>query len=122
MANIKAKEFINKWSGRGNEKQETQQYWNDLIFSVLDAPADMIIQYEKPVKINGQTKFIDGYLPATRVLIEQKTLGIDLMKAELQSDGMKLTPYEQGNEQDSDDCQNSYDDVVVRRSKRRDAV
>ena len=96
MANSRAKDFINKWSGRGNEKQETQQYWNGLIFNVLGAPADTEIQYEKPVKINGQTKFIDAYLPATRTLIEQKSLGIDLMKAELQSDGAKLTPYEQG--------------------------
>lgn len=90
------KEFVKKWSGRGNEKQETQQFWNDIIFNVLSAPADTVIQYEKPVKINGQTKFIDAYLPDTRVLIEQKSLGIDLMKTELQSDGMRLTPYEQG--------------------------
>lgn len=90
------KDFVNKWTGRGNEKQETQQFWNGLIFNVLAAPPDTEIRYEKPVKINGQTKFIDGYLPATKVLIEQKSLGIDLMKAETQSDGAKLTPYEQG--------------------------
>lgn len=88
--------FIAKWSGRGNEKQDTQQFWNDVLYDVLGAPKDTVIQYEKPVKINGKTKFIDGYLPDTRVLIEQKSLGIDLMKAELQSDGMKLTPFEQG--------------------------
>ena len=96
MANIKAKEFVAKWVGRGNEKQETQQYWNDLLFNVLGAPTDMEIQYEKPVKINGQTKYIDAYLPDTLTLIEQKSLGVDLMKAETQSDGTKLTPYEQG--------------------------
>ena len=96
MVNIKAKDFVAKWTGRGNEKQETQQYWNDIIYNVLAAPSDTVIEYEKPVKINGQTKFIDAYLPGTRTLIEQKSLGIDLMKAELQSDGMKLTPYEQG--------------------------
>lgn len=96
MANIKARDFVTKWTGRGGEKQETQQYWNGMIYDVLGADSDTIIQYEKPVKINGQTKFIDGYLPETRVLIEQKSLGVDLMKAELQSDGTKLTPYEQG--------------------------
>lgn len=90
------KNFINKWTGRGNEKQETQQFWNDIIYDILLAPKDTLIEYEKPVKINGQTKFIDAYLPATKVLIEQKSLGIKLMKAEPQSDGMKLTPYEQG--------------------------
>ena len=90
------RQFIDKWAGRGNEKQETQQFWNDIIYKVLDAPAEMVLEYEKPVKVNGQTKFIDGYIPSTRVLIEQKSIGVDLMKAELQSDGVKLTPYEQG--------------------------
>ena len=92
----KAKDFVNKWTGRGNEKQETQQFWNGIIYDVLGAPSNTAVEYEKPVKINGQTKFIDAYLPDTRVLIEQKSLGIDLMKAESQSDGAKLTPYEQG--------------------------
>ena len=92
---MNVKEFVKKWSGKGNEKQETQQFWNDIIFGVLNAPQDTKIEYEKPVKINGQTKFIDAYLPQTKVLIEQKSLGIDLMKAELQSDGQKLTPYQQ---------------------------
>lgn len=90
------KDFIDKWTGRGNEKQETQQFWNDLIFNVLNAPSDTEVQYEKPVKINGQTKFIDGYLPDTLTLIEQKSLGVSLTKAEKQSDGVYLTPYEQG--------------------------
>ena len=31
----KVKDFVNKWAGRGNEKQVTQQYWNGLIFNVL---------------------------------------------------------------------------------------
>lgn len=95
MANTAAKKFIEKWSGRGDEKQDTQTFWNELIYKVLDSP-DMEIDYEKRVKVNEQTKFIDAYIPATRVLIEQKTYGIDLMKSELQSDGVKLTPYEQG--------------------------
>ena len=90
------KDFVNKWLGKGNEKQDTQKFWNGILYDVLGAPSSTDIHYEKPVKINGQTKFIDAYLPDTRVLIEQKSLGIDLMKAELQSDGMKLTPYEQG--------------------------
>ena len=88
--------FVDKWTNRGHEKQDTQQFWTDILFNVLNAPADTVIEYEKAVKINGQTKYIDGYIPSTRVLIEQKSLGIDLMKAEHQSDGVKLTPYEQG--------------------------
>ena len=56
MANSNTKDFVKKWSGRGNEKQETQQFWNDILFKVLNAPSDTIIEYEKTVKINGQTK------------------------------------------------------------------
>lgn len=41
------------------------------------------------------TKFIDVYLPETRVLIEQKGAEIDLSKGEKQSDGSLLTPYQQ---------------------------
>ena len=48
---MNAKEFVKKWAGRGNEKQETQQFWNDIIFHVLKAPQDTKIEYEKPVKI-----------------------------------------------------------------------
>lgn len=59
MANTAAKDFINKWAGRGDEKQDTQTFWNELIYKVLDSP-DVEIDYEKRVKINNQTKFIDA--------------------------------------------------------------
>lgn len=48
------------------------------------------------MKIDGNTKFIDGYIADTLVLIEQKSFGIDLNKPEKQSDGAMLTPYQQG--------------------------
>ena len=41
------------------------------------------------------TSFIDGYIPRTRVLIEQKGLGKDLLKPIKQSDGSLLTPFQQ---------------------------
>ena len=52
------------------------------------------IEFEKRVKLS-HTSFIDGYIPETKVLIEQKSLEIDLKKAYAQSDGAMLTPYQQ---------------------------
>ncbi len=92
-----AGEFAQAWKDRGDEKQDTQSFWTDLLSSVygIESPA-RFIQFEKRVKFGGTTKFIDGYIPETRVLIEQKGAKIDLSKKEEQSDGAPLTPYEQG--------------------------
>jgi hypothetical protein len=92
-----AKAFAQAWKDRGDEKQDTQSFWTDLLSSVygIESPA-RFIQFEKRVKFGGTTKFIDGYIPATKVLIEQKGAKIDLSKKEEQSDGAPFTPYEQG--------------------------
>ena len=41
------------------------------------------------------TSFIDGYIDATHVMIEQKSLRKDLRKGIRQSDGSMLSPYQQ---------------------------
>ena len=41
------------------------------------------------------TNFIDAHIPSTRVLIEQKSLGKDLRKGNLQGDGSILNPFQQ---------------------------
>ena len=90
-----AKNFSEEWSGRGDEKQETQRFWIGLLSDVLGIPqAASYIEFEKRVKLS-HTSFIDGYIPETKVLIEQKSLEIDLKKAYAQSDGAMLTPYQQ---------------------------
>lgn len=91
-----ARKFINTWKGKGYEKGDTQRFWMSLLSDVLDMDhvADAIA-FEKEVVIDGQTKFIDGYIAETKVLIEQKSLGKDLDKAILQSGGRMMTPYEQ---------------------------
>ena len=94
MKNTQATEFKNKWTGRGDEKSDTQTFWNELIGKVLDG-SDVEIDYEKRVVVDGQTKFIDGYLPDTKTLIEQKTITKDLSKKYAQSGGLELTPFEQ---------------------------
>ena len=91
-----ARRFINTWKGKGYEKGDTQRFWISLLSDVLGMghAADKI-EFEKEVVIGGQTKFIDGYIAETKVLIEQKSLGKDLDKAIPQSGGRRLTPYEQ---------------------------
>ncbi len=86
-----AKRFAEAWRGRGDEKQETQVFWIALLREVFGVEApEKIIQFEKRAKLDA-TGFIDAYLPATRVLIEQKSADVDLRKP--QSTG--LTPYQQ---------------------------
>ena len=99
---LAAKQFAADWQGRGDEKQETQTFWLALLQKVygVDEP-DKFISFEKTVSVDdaktgrSTTKFIDGYIPATRVLIEQKGAKIDLNKGETQSDGSLLSPYQQ---------------------------
>ncbi len=92
---IAAKRFVEDWTGRGDEKQETQRFWIGLLRTVygVEDPEEYI-QFEVPVKLD-HTSFIDAYLPATRVLIEQKGADIDLRKGYKQSDGSMLTPFQQ---------------------------
>ena len=91
-----AKEFAARWEGKGDEKQETALFWIDLLQNVLGVEnPTSIIQFEKPVVIEKNTKFIDGFIPSTKVLIEQKSIEKKLGKTAVQSDGEKLTPYGQ---------------------------
>lgn len=90
-----AASFAAQWAGHGDEKQETSSFWLSLlqkVFGVADPTA--CIQFEVPVKLD-HTSFIDAYLPATHVLIEQKGCDIDLKKGSRQSDGSILTPFQQ---------------------------
>ena len=90
-----AKQFVKNWTGHGDEKQETQTFWRTLLRDVFGvAKPEDVIAFEVPVKLS-HTSFIDAYIEDTRVLIEQKSFGIDLLKGSLQSDGSKLTPFQQ---------------------------
>lgn len=90
-----AKAFTKYWTGRGDEKQETQRFWMDLLRNVYGvAEPEKTMEFEYPVKLD-HVSFIDGYLRETRVLIEQKGVDIDLRRGSRQSDGSMLTPYQQ---------------------------
>ncbi|MCR5455007.1 MAG: N-6 DNA methylase [Bacteroidales bacterium] len=93
------------WNAQeGYEKGKTQQFWNTILRCFdpnIDLPKTII--YEKQVKEpeTGNTKFIDGYIPATKILIEQKSSNIALDKQEHQSDGKSLTPFQQAERYDN---------------------
>uniref|UniRef100_UPI0032E38B11 type IIL restriction-modification enzyme MmeI n=2 Tax=Anaerovibrio TaxID=82373 RepID=UPI0032E38B11 len=90
-----AKEFAEKWKGKGYEKGESQKFWFDLLKNVygVDNPTDFM-ECEVQVMLE-HTSFIDVYLPSTKVMIEQKSIGKDLSKPIKQSDGTMLTPMQQ---------------------------
>ena len=90
-----AKKFAADWKGKGNEKSDTQKFWMSLLREVygVEDPKSYI-DFEDPV-ILKHTNFIDGYISATKVLVEQKGLHVNLRKAIRQSDGSMLTPDQQ---------------------------
>ena len=91
-----AAEFAERWKGRGYERGESQPFWIDLLTNVfgIETPSDGFIRFEDHRMVDA-SNFIDGRIPSTRVLIEQKSLGKDLRKGILQSDGSMLNPFQQ---------------------------
>lgn len=59
-----SRKFILKW--HGYEKGKTQKFWIALLSDVLGVKnATDYIEFEKPVVVDGSTKFIDGYTSIT---------------------------------------------------------
>lgn len=91
----KTKEFIERWTGKGYEKGQSQIFWTELLTDVLgvETPSE-IISFEDQVKLD-HTAFIDAYIHKTHVMIEQKSIEKDLSAPLKQSDGSMLTPFQQ---------------------------
>lgn len=91
----RAKEFAEKWAGKGYEKGQSQPFWLSLLQDVygVESVADYI-RFEDQVKLD-HTSFIDGFIPSTHVLIEQKSIDKDLRKGIIQSDKTVLSPFQQ---------------------------
>lgn len=90
-----ARVFAEYWKDKGYEKGDSQKFWLELLGTVYGVEnASHYIEFEDQVHLD-HTSFIDGYIPKTKVLIEQKGLGKDLRKAIRQSDGSLLTPFQQ---------------------------
>lgn len=76
-----AKLFVKKWQGRGKERQDDKTFWEDLLEDVFGVgKARDIIEVQKPVKFQGSTKAIDIYIKTSKVVIEQKSKGVNLDK------------------------------------------
>lgn len=68
--------FIERWKGHGDEKQETQCFWIDLLQNVLgveDALGNTMFEYKT---VGGG--FIDVLCPEARFLVEQKVGAADV--------------------------------------------
>ncbi|MDR0896516.1 MAG: N-6 DNA methylase [Oscillospiraceae bacterium] len=90
-----AKAFSAYWAGRGYEKGESQSFWLSLLRDVYGVEhPEQYIAFEEKVHLDN-TSFIDGYISATKVLIEQKSLGKNLKAPIRQSNGALLTPFAQ---------------------------
>ncbi len=91
-----ATEFAERWKGRGYERGESQPFWIDLLTNVfgIDTPTNGFITFEDHRMVDA-SNFIDGRIPSTKVLIEQKSLGKDLRAGIRQSDGSLLNPFQQ---------------------------
>ena len=90
-----ARHFAEYWKDKGYEKGESQKFWLSMLTDVFGVQhAAEFISFEDQVHLD-HASFIDGYIPATHVLIEQKGIGKDLKKPIRQSDGTLLKPIEQ---------------------------
>lgn len=90
-----ARAFVADWQDKGYEKGHSQPFWLALLRDVYGvAKPEQVISFEDQVMLD-HTSFIDGYIAATHVLIEQKGVDRDLRKAIKQSDGSYLNPFQQ---------------------------
>lgn len=99
MAGTKAdaQKFCREWTGRGDENQDTQRFWIGFFQEVLGADdAIQRLRFEVPVQTaaSDHNGFIDVLVPSAKVVIEQKSLGIDLAKPEKRQ-GRMVTPAQQ---------------------------
>ncbi|NMX03065.1 class I SAM-dependent DNA methyltransferase [Mobiluncus mulieris] len=86
-----ARAFTARWAGHGYEKGEAQKFWLDLLEHVLGYKQTESVLFEHPVDSGG---FIDVWIADAGVMVEQKSLGVDLDKPEPRQGVMK-TPLKQ---------------------------
>ena len=98
---LSARRFREFWLlAKDSEVGGYQKFWISLLGDVLGAENAMArISFQLPVPMAGTTKFLDAWIPETKVLIEQKKRGVKL-DAPQSGHGGK-TPYEQALEYDN---------------------
>ncbi len=76
--------FSKEWTGVKSERAEKQTFWNEF-FNVFGIRRRVVASFEEPVKkISGEYGYIDLFWPGI-VLVEHKSFGKDLGKAESQA-------------------------------------
>lgn len=90
-----AKKFKEFWLlAKDSETGGYSKFWLSLLSDVLGVDGVFSrIDFQSPVPMKGTTKFLDAWIPETRVLIEHKSRGVKL-DAPQSGHGGK-TPYEQ---------------------------
>ena len=89
-----ARDFAARWRGRGYEKGDTAAFWRDLLSSVVGFSSARLseqVQFEPRTRGGG---FIDVFIPESKALIEQKSLGVNLDEPEPRQ-GTLVTPFQQ---------------------------
>ena len=91
---VAAAEFAERWKGKGYERGQSQLFWADLLTNVFGVDNLLeFLRYEEQVEsMVDSTNFIDVHIPSTKVLIEQKSINIDLRKPIKKGDGF-ITPF-----------------------------
>lgn len=90
-----AQDFAEYWKDKGYEKGESQKFWLSLLRDVFCVShPERYIFFEDQVHLD-HTSFIDGMIPSTKVMIEQKGREKNLRAAIRQSDGSLLNPFQQ---------------------------
>lgn len=90
-----AKDFAEYWKDKGYEKGESQKFWLSLLRDVYGVShPERYISFEDQVHLD-HTSFIDGMIPSTHVMIEQKGRNKNLKAAIRQSNGSLLNPFQQ---------------------------
>ena len=90
-----AKKFKEFWLlAKDSETGGYSKFWLSLLSDVLGVD-DVFsrIDFQSPVPMKGTTKYLDAWIPETRVLIEHKSRGIKLDAPQAGHGGK--TPYEQ---------------------------
>jgi hypothetical protein len=94
LSKYAAAAFADKWKSYTDEKQHARGFWSDFFRALCGVDDEEIagIEYEKRVKstISGNQEYIDVYWKNV-ALIEHKSAGENLDKAELQARGYWLS-------------------------------
>lgn len=69
-----ARQFINRWRGKGKEDEDGRSYWIELLSNVFGVEnVTERIDFEKKVVVDGNTKRIDVYIPETMLMCRKVT-------------------------------------------------